>query len=201
MAGSRSGGFSLPLRPTWNSPAILSYALLSCAALALSGLAGWWIMPAFFMARPGFDFMDPFDYFRLFSHAAGHRDWAHLAANFSVILLVGPILEEKYGTSRLLRMMLVTALITGILNAAFFSTGLLGASGIAFMLILLASFVNRREGELPLTFVLVAFLFLSREISQAFVQDDISQFAHIMGGICGSVFGFFTGARGVRNGR
>jgi membrane associated rhomboid family serine protease len=198
MAGSRSGGFSLPLRPTWNSPVILTFALLACAVLALSGMTGGTLMPALFVVRPGFDFKDPFDYFRLVSHAVGHRDWPHLAANFSVILLVGPILEEKYGTSKLLRMMLVTALFTGMLNAAFFSTGLLGASGIAFMLILLASFVNHREGELPLTFVLVAVLFLSKEVSQAFARDDISQFAHIMGGICGSVFGYVSGARGGR---
>jgi membrane associated rhomboid family serine protease len=69
------------------------------------------------------------------------------------------------------------------------------------MMILLASFVNHKDGELPLTFVLVLVLFLSKEVVQAFSRDDVSQFAHIMGGLCGSLFGFRSGFRGVRAGK
>jgi len=185
-----------PLRPTYNSPVILTFALAACAAMALDGLSGGRLMPALFVVYPGFDFADPLAYLRLVSHAMGHRDWTHLAANFSVILLVGPILEEKYGSGRMARMMAVTAFATGVLNAALFSTGLLGASGLAFMMILLASFTNHKEGELPLTFVLVVVLFLSKEVVQAFASDDVSQFAHLMGGACGSVFGYLGGMRG-----
>jgi uncharacterized membrane protein YdcZ (DUF606 family) len=83
--------------------------------------------------------------------------------------------------------------VTGVLNSLLFSTGLLGASGLAFMMILLASFTNHKEGELPLTFVLVVILFLSKEVVQAFARDDVSQFAHIIGGVCGSLFGFRKG--------
>ena len=183
----------LPLRPTYNSPAILTFALVACAVLALNGPTGGSLIPAFFVTYPGFDFTDPLAYPRLVTHALGHRDWAHLAANFSVILLIGPILEEKYGSARLLRMMAITALVTGVLNALLFTTGLLGASGLAFMMILLASFTNHKEGELPLTFVLVVVLFLSKEVAQAFTRDDVSQFAHIIGGVCGSLFGFRKG--------
>lgn len=198
MAGSK--GFSLPLRPTWNSPVILTFALIACAVMGLNNLSGGLAAPAFFAVHPGFDFADPLDYFRLFSHAAGHRDWAHLTANFSVILLIGPILEEKYGSARLVRMMLITALVTGILNALLFDTGLLGASGLAFMMILLGSFTNARSGEIPVTFLLVLILFLSKEVVQAFSRDDISQFAHIMGGFCGSLFGFMGGLKGASRG-
>jgi rhomboid protease GluP len=87
-------------------------------------------------------------------------------------------------------------LITGILNTIFFSTALMGASGIVFMLILLSSFTNIRSGEIPLTFLLIVVLFLAKEVISAFGQDNISQFAHIIGGICGSLFGFvFTRTR------
>jgi membrane associated rhomboid family serine protease len=98
--------------------------------------------------------------------------------------------EEKYGSKRLLIMILLTALVTGILNILFFNTGLLGASGIVFMLILLSSFTNVRNGEIPITFILVAFLFLGKEVLESIQNDNISQFAHIIGGICGSIFGF-----------
>jgi len=51
-------------------------------------------------------------------------------------------------------------------------------------------------GEVPLTFILVVVLFLARELLNAFGQDDISQFAHILGGFCGSLFGFLFTRRG-----
>lgn len=189
------GKSRLPLRPTYNSPVILTFALAACVIMAVDGLSGGRLTPRFFATYPGFEFASPAFYFRLVSHALGHKNWTHLAANFSVILLVGPMVEEKYKSIPLLKMMLVTALVTGLLNAAFFTTGLLGASGLAFMLILLASFTNHKEGELPLTFVLVVILFLAKEAVQAFAQDDISQFAHIIGGVCGSLFGFLRGSR------
>jgi membrane associated rhomboid family serine protease len=107
-------------------------------------------------------------------------------------LLLGPIVEEKYGDSRTLFMMLITALVTGLLNLLFFHTGLMGASGIVFMLILLVSFTNTKSGEIPVTFILVALLFIGKEVIASLNSDQISQFAHIIGGVCGSVFGFVT---------
>jgi membrane associated rhomboid family serine protease len=125
----------------------------------------------------------------------GHVDWAHLMTNFAFILLLGPILEEKYGSSGLFFMMLLTALATGILNVLLMSTGLLGASGIVFMMILLVSFTNIRSGDIPLTFILVVALYLTREIIASVREDSISQFAHIVGGVCGSLFGFIRPGR------
>lgn len=183
------------LRPTYNSPVILTFALAACLIMAADGLTEGRLTPSLFATYPGFDLTSPVWYFRLISHVLGHKNWAHLTANFSVILLVGPILEERYGSAQIAKMMLLTALVTGLLNAAFFTTGLLGASGLAFMMILLASFTNHKEGEIPLTFVLVVALFLAKEAVQAFSQDDISQFAHIIGGICGGLFGFLRGHR------
>jgi membrane associated rhomboid family serine protease len=104
---------------------------------------------------------------------------------------MGPILEENYGAASLLVMIAVTALITGALNILFFTTGLRGASGIVFMMILLASFTNFNKGEIPLTFILILALYLGREIFESFASNNISEFAHIAGGFCGSFFGFF----------
>jgi len=105
-------------------------------------------------------------------------------------LLLGPILEEKYGSQRLLIFILITAFTTAVINTLFFSTGLLGASGIVFLFILLASFTTFKSGEIPLTFILVFLIFMGQEAFGSLRQDNISQFAHILGGIIGSVFGF-----------
>jgi membrane associated rhomboid family serine protease len=107
------------------------------------------------------------------------------------------MLESAYGSPALLFMIAVTALVTGVLNILFFSTALLGASGVVFMMILLASFTNFNKGEIPLTFILVLVLYLGRELFNSLNSNNISEFAHIVGGFCGSLFGFFK-PRAVR---
>ncbi len=149
----------------------------------------------YFMVGNTVDVSNPLSLFTLVSHIFGHASLEHLLSNLTFILLIGPIVEEKYGSNRTLLMILITGLITGLLNVLFFNTGLIGASGIVFMLILLVSFTNSKSGEIPLTFVLVAILFIGKEILQSLNTDQVSQFAHIMGGLCGSVFGFIGNKR------
>lgn len=135
-------------------------------------------------------FSEPLTWLRIFSHAMGHKDWTHFIGNFTFILLIGPVLEEKYGSKRLFFMTLIAAGVTGVLNTLIFSQGLLGASGVVFMFIVLMSFTNFKSGDIPLTFICIILIFLTREVFDSFQQDSISQFAHIVGGICGTAFGF-----------
>jgi membrane associated rhomboid family serine protease len=181
----------------YNAPVTLTFALISAIILALDQFLGTQIIPTICTAPPKgfFEIRNPLSYIRLVAHVAGHADWSHLLSNFSFILLIGPILEEKYGSVTLLIMILFTALVTGIINSLFFSTGLLGASGIVFMMILLSSFTNINGKDIPLTFILILILYLSREIINSFKTDDISEFAHIIGGFCGSLFGYLKPAR------
>ena len=111
--------------------------------------------------------------------------------NMMLLLLVGPMVEEFYGSGRLLLMCAITAVITGLVDMVFFpTTALLGASGIVFMMIILASMVSYRKGKIPLTFFFVAAMYLGQEIYNAiFAADDISQLTHIIGGALGLIFG------------
>jgi len=181
----------------YNAPTVLTFAFLSAIVLILSqtimhSLTGqWFLVPG----REGFSMTSFRSWVTLFTHVLGHANWPHLISNFSFILLIGPILEEVYGSVSLLVMIVITALVTGVLNVLFFSSGLLGASGVVFMMILLASFTNFSRGEIPLTFILVLLLYLGRELFDSFGNDaagaNVSQFAHIVGGFIGSLFGFF----------
>jgi uncharacterized membrane protein YdcZ (DUF606 family) len=64
------------------------------------------------------------------------------------------------------------------------------------MLILLSSFVNFKKGKIPLTFILVVAIYLGGEVMRGIlVKDNISQLTHLVGGICGSVFGFRLAGR------
>lgn len=176
---------------SYNSPFVLTYAFVSLAALIAGYIShGQSTMLLFAVYRTSL--ADPLFYLRLFTHVIGHADLSHYVGNFMIILLVGPMLEEKYGGKALLIMSIFTAFITGLINVIFFpGTALLGASGIAFMLILLSSFANHTHGKIPLTLILVAALYLGGEIIDGvFTTDNISQMGHIIGGVCGCVFGW-----------
>ena len=57
--------------------------------------------------------------------------------------------------------------------------------------ILLSSFTSFREGEIPLTVILVAIIFLGQQVYEGIVlQDNISNMAHVFGGVVGGVIGF-----------
>lgn len=179
------------MRITYNAPVILTFALVSSAILLANQFMGGMLMNYFSVGTSIAN--TPAGVLGLFTHVLGHGSVEHLLGNMTFILLLGPIIEEKYGSLMTLLMIVFTALITGLINIAFFSTGLLGASGIVFMLILLVSITNVRSGTIPLTFILVAILFIGKEVMQSMNADHISQAAHIVGGVCGSVFGFILG--------
>ncbi len=55
----------------------------------------------------------PMTWIRMFTHIFGHADWSHLIGNMSYLLLLGPMLEEKYSSRVLfLEVVLVTAFVT-----------------------------------------------------------------------------------------
>ena len=87
----------------------------------------------------------------------------------------------------------ITSVVTALVNFILFpNIGLCGASGVVFAFILLASFTGFKEGELPLTFILVAAIFLGQQVVEGItVRDNISNMAHIAGGIVGAAFGYF----------
>jgi len=186
------------LRLRYNAPVTLSFAIVAAALLGADQLTGGALIGAWFTAPPYLDVRSVNSWLRLFSHVLGHASWAHLVSNLSFILLIGPVLEEKFGSGLVFVMMIVTAGVTGALNALVVHAGLLGASGIAFMLILLSSFTNIRSGEIPLTLLLVIALYLVREFVAALTPDSVSQLTHIAGGLCGGLFGFVFARREPR---
>ena len=167
-------------RIKYNSPVVLTFFFLTLAVLLLS------------MLTKGASTDLLFCIYRIFTHILGHANFAHWAGNMTLFLLLGPILEEKYGSENLLIMMAVVAVLTGIINLILFpDSALMGASGIVFMMMLLSSVVSVSKGEIPLTLIVVAVVYLGQEIYNGlFTADNISHISHLLGGACGGVFGF-----------
>lgn len=125
----------------------------------------------------------------------------HYAGNLLLFLLIGPILEEKYGSSKLLLMIAVVALLTGLADVLLMNAILLGASGVVFMAIVLVSIVGADEGRIPLTVILVVGVYIGREIVNGIlIQGGVSHLTHIIGGVCGGGFGWFFNHRFQCNG-
>ena len=180
------------IRLSYNSPVILTYVAVCVVFLIINEITRGWFNGVFLICYGHPNWLDPLTYLRLVTHAFGHVDVSHLTGNMIMMLLVGPIVEEKYGSWNLVVMIAVTAFIGGLLNSLFFSTGVLGASGIVFMLIILSAFTNMKKGEIPLTLILVTLIYLGQEVYDGlFTNDNISHFGHIEGGVSGLGFGIW----------
>lgn len=176
---------------SFNSPVVLGFTILCFVVLLLDLFTKSASTNVLFSVYRS-SLLNPLTYVRFFGHVLGHAGWEHFFGNIMMLLVVGPLLEEKYGSSNILFVILSTALVTGIINFVFFSNvQLLGASGVVFAFIMLSSLTSIKEGKLPLTFILVAVIYIGQQIYEGlFVQDNVSNLTHILGGIVGSGLGF-----------
>ncbi len=179
------------IKLTYNAPVTLAIAGISLVATVLSLISGGLIGEALFMTYRS-PLYYPTTWIRSFTHIFGHADFSHYIGNMSYLLLLGPMLEEKYTSKTIAGVVAVTALATSLVNYVFFPhSALCGASGVVFAFILLSSFTGFKEGEIPITFILVAVFFIGQQIIEGLtIRDNISNTAHIVGGIVGGALGY-----------
>ncbi len=175
----------------YNSIVIITYFLVSLAAWLFNVLSHGKTNKLLFSSYRS-SLLNPLTYIRLFTHAIGHKDIDHLISNFLYILLIGPMIEEKYGSMNLLIMLLITSLIISLFNMIFHNYQILGASGNVYMLIVLSSFSNIQEGKIPLTLVLIFIFYIVSEIRKSRLEKNskIYHDGHLIGALCGLAFGF-----------
>lgn len=184
---------------TFNAPVTLCYVIICVAVQVVNTLTGGASTARFFSASPG-PLTDPLTYLGLITYIFGHASWDHLFGNIGYILILGPLLEEKYGSGRLVGIILASALAGSIANIVLLHSGVVGASGVVFTFILLSSFTGLREGEIPLTFILVALFYFGQQVYGVFfVRGNISYLGHIVGGVVGAVVGFILPAKNTQS--
>ena len=182
----RRGG----IRIQYNAPVVLSFAIISFGVLMLDRFTGGRSTRMLFSVYRS-SFNDLATYPRFVLHVLGHSGYSHYIGNMMMILVVGPPLEERYGSRALFWAIFVTALVSGMVHWLFFpGTALLGASGIVFMMIVMSSLSGMREGSIPLTLILVLVLYIGGEVVNGVtLADNVSQLTHIIGGLCGAFLG------------
>lgn len=176
---------------TFNAPVVLTFVVICFIATILGIITQGRNTQAVFMTYHS-SLKNPMTYIRFIIHVFGHLGWGHFIGNASYLLLLGPMLEEKYGSDRIIIVIAITALATGLINYIFFeNVALCGASGVVFAFIVLASFTGFKAGEIPLTFILVVIIFIGQQVYEGItIQDNISNMAHIVGGIVGACVGY-----------
>ena len=175
----------------YNSLVILSYFFICLLTLFLNKITKGKSNKLLFSSYRS-SLLNPLTYIRMIGHIFGHSNWSHFMNNFMIILLVGPMIEEKYGSLNLLIMIGITSITTAIVNMIISKKGILGASGIAFMLIILSSLVNFDNGKIPVTLILICLFYIVNEIYTGITKkDNVSHLSHIIGAVCGGILGIF----------
>ena len=176
----------------YNSKVILTYLFLSLGACFLNFITRGTSNKLLFTSYRSSIF-NPLTYVRLFTHSIGHQDLNHLIHNFLFILLVGPMIEEKYGSVNLIIMFLITSLVIGLFNTIISNYVITGASGNVYMLIVLSSFSNITEGKIPLTLILILIFYVISEIKDSLTgaNKGVYHGGHLIGALCGIAFGFY----------
>lgn len=179
------------LKISYNAPVTLSFVLL-CFVVTIVGVFTNGRSTVLLFSTYKGSLTNPLVYLRLFTHVLGHSGLEHFIGNAMYLLLVGPMLEEKHGAYTMIKIILLTAFVTGIVHCMFWGDySLCGASGVVFAYIILSSFTAFKEGEIPMSFILVAFLYIGQEIYNGIaLRDNVSNITHILGGLVGSFAGY-----------
>lgn len=189
----------MKIRIKYNAPVSLTFIILSSIVLFLNTHVNNFLISNWFTAdgTVSFNYSDPLGYIKFISHLFGHTDLNHLMGNAIYLILLGPILEEKYNSKTLLALIIITAIISSTINALFVDTYMLGASGIVYLFIVLVSFTNIEKGEFPLSVVVVLAFYIYKELSRE-DAGDISIVTHTVGAVIGLLFGLITVMGGVK---
>ena len=197
--------FKLNLKVSYDAPVTLSFVII-CAVLFLlnsfliknGGLGKLLASPTTQAGTLPFIVKQPVSYLRLFLYIFGTGQTAGamtgegsvLITNLILIMLLGPSMEERYGSVIIGIMIFVSALFSGVLNACFCTESLVGAVPVVSMMIFLNAFMSFSKKTFPLSFAAVVVLFVFLEIFSG--AGAVKVIICIAGGLCGSLFAFLT---------
>ena len=97
------------LKISYNAPVSLTFALLSLGALIANHFTGGWSNAHLFSVYQC-SLADPLAWVRFFGHVLGHSGYGHYIGNMVLILVLGPNLEDRFGSWTVLWAILFTAL-------------------------------------------------------------------------------------------
>ncbi len=199
-----------------DSPVTVCLALLLLLAFALDSfalngklLASILTCPGGKLSSPSFNFSSGADYIKLLLHVFGSSSWTPAFVNSLFVLLLGPELEERYGSPVFALMLAVSSLVTGVLNACLSPSPVFGASCAIFTMIFLTGMTDLAKKRIRISWILVFSFYIVYQLYSVYSGSDVRlsssgngfllfmkknavTFISLAGGICGSLFGFLV---------
>jgi len=189
--------FNLNFKISYDAPVTLTFVIISAIFFLLNTfllkngeLSRLLASPTSLEGPSPFIISQPVSYLRLLLYIFGSHDGISLFTNMILIMLLGPSMEERYGSAIIGIMIFVSALFSGVLNACFCEASLVGAVPVVSMMIFLNAFMSFSKKKFPLSFVAVIVFFVVLQIFAGYSAVRI--IICIAGGLCGSLFAFLT---------
>lgn len=187
---------------TYDSPVSLSFVILSVLILVLDLTVlklklnqSILLSPTSSAGAFPFAFSDVKSIFRLFLYIFGGTDKTVFLTNCLLIILMGPEMEERYGSIIIGIMIFVAAFFAGVLNACFCKNPMSGCNSVVFMFILLDTILTFSKKRIKATSIAIIALFICREVFIGNVNGAVGVMITIAGGLCGSLFAFLASPR------
>ena len=134
--------FKLNLKFSYDAPVTLSFVivcvfffLLNTFVIKNGALGKILASPTTQTGSLPFIVKQPLSYLRLLLYIFGSGEEVIYLTNLMIILMMGPAMEERYGSAIIGIMIFVSALFAGVLNACFCETSLVGAVPLVSMMI------------------------------------------------------------------
>jgi len=200
-----------------DSPVTICFSLLILLAFAIDAfvlngklLSSVLTCPGGKLSSPAFNFSSGGDYIKLLLHVFGASSWNAVFINCLYVLMLGPGLEERYGSPVFALMLAVSALVTGVLNACLSPAPIFGASCVIFTMIFLVGMTDLAKKHIRFSWIFVFFFYIIYKLYSAysgsevrlslsannqllvFLKKNAVTFISLAGGICGSLFGFLV---------
>ena len=189
----------LKLKFVYDSPVMLTFALVALVLFVLDTFAFKGKLNSLWLTAPTaaggtfpFAFSDFRSIIRLFVHVFASSDRYVLICNLIFILLLGPAMEERYGSIIIGIMIFVASLFSGVLNACFCKNTVGGAEPVVFMLILLWTMMHLSRSKISASAIAVIALFICMECFAKNPNGVVGVAIVAAGGLCGSLFAFLT---------
>jgi len=194
MAKSKNPiSYDAPVTLTFVLASIVFFLLNSYVPFLKDNISKWILMSP---AKSGdflFNVKSPLSYFRMIFYVFGApENPMSFFSSLIFILLLGPAMEERYGSIIIGIMMAISTLFSGVLNTCFCDNSLTGATCIVFMMIFLNAFLSMQKKKIPASFLVVFVLFVFREILEVNPNGPVGIIINICGGLCGSLFAFLA---------
>lgn len=186
------------LKFAYDAPVTLSFAFISIVLFVIDLILKKVDLSLLILSSPTsakgslpFELNNALSYFRILLYGFGGTTPV-LIYNLIFVLLLGPGIEEKYGSVVIGIMMMFSSLFAGVLNSCFGTIPLKGCVSMVFMLIFLNSFTSFTNKKVPLSFITVFVLFILSQIYTEPKMNALQFFINIAGGLCGSLFAFLA---------